>query len=545
MESEQISALPKDYQTEVDLNTVNEQIKLLSKIKGMNLKVDNVGEKAVNSLDNRDNNSDSNSSREQNQKITNHNATNKSEDKNFYSTEDVRINSMSNSKVALAYFEKVKSKSKGKIVDKLKAAAPYNFFLTSIAASKPTHTEQLSLQLFDILDPSLGDLESSLQINFMVEYGFLMAQYHIAGQREKPMTVFYGECDNNKWHPHITAVKIKPPSPFGSHHTKMSIMSYTDGSVRIAVTTANLVEEDWENRTQGVWLSPICPVLPLEHDTMAGDSPTGFKKDLVQYLSAYQKPELTNWIHKVKKADCSSINVFFVASTPGTHKGTDYNNWGQGKLASVLRAHCTIPKDAADWSVIAQFSSIGTLGAQPSDWLCGELRTTMSNGCGTQLLNPPTMKLIYPSISNVENSHDGLLGGGCLPYSKRVDDKQPWLKNYLYQWKSEGRFRTKAVPHIKTYTRVSPENKHIAWFLLTSANLSKAAWGKRNTTGGLGILSYEAGVLFIPKFINGGYTFPVTKEVDSKDIPVFPLPYDLPLLPYSSRDKPFLIDILC
>lgn len=55
---------------------------------------------------------------------------------------------MSNSKEAQVYFEKVKSKSKGKILDKHKAAAPYYFFLTSIAASKPTHSESLSLQLF-------------------------------------------------------------------------------------------------------------------------------------------------------------------------------------------------------------------------------------------------------------------------------------------------------------------------------------------------------------------------------------------------------------
>lgn len=43
------------------------------------------------------------------------------------------------------------------------------------------------------------------------------------------------------------------------------------------------------------------------------------------------------------------------------------------------------------------------------------------------------------------------------------------------------------------------------WFVLTSANLSKAAWGAFNKGSKLDlplrIMSYEAGVLFLPKFV--------------------------------------------
>lgn len=57
------------------------------------------------------------------------------------------------------------------------------------------------------------------------------------------------------------------------------------------------------------------------------------------------------------------------------------------------------------------------------------------------------------------------------------------------------------MPHIKTYCRISPDHKHLAWFLLTSANLSKAAWGNSKTAGKNYVMSYEAGVLFLPKFL--------------------------------------------
>lgn len=70
-------------------------------------------------------------------------------------------------------------------------------------------------------------------------------------------------------------------------------------------------------------------------------------------------------------------------------------------------------------------------------------------------------------------------------------------------WKSRQRHRSKAMPHIKTYCRWSTEG--VYWFILTSANLSKAAWGAFNKASKLDqplrIMSYEAGVLFLPKFV--------------------------------------------
>lgn len=67
------------------------------------------------------------------------------------------------------------------------------------------------------------------------------------------------------------------------------------------------------------------------------------------------------------------------------------------------------------------------------------------------------------------------------------------------QWKATQTARDKAIPHIKSYTRISPDYKTIPWFVLTSANLSKAAWGIDGK--GLYIMNYEAGVVFIPHFV--------------------------------------------
>lgn len=76
-------------------------------------------------------------------------------------------------------------------------------------------------------------------------------------------------------------------------------------------------------------------------------------------------------------------------------------------------------------------------------------------------------------------------------------------QNVFSQWIASSRHRSHAMPHIKTYCRWSDRGLH--WFLLTSANLSKAAWGAFNKGTSLDvplrIMSYEVGVMFLPKFV--------------------------------------------
>lgn len=72
------------------------------------------------------------------------------------------------------------------------------------------------------------------------------------------------------------------------------------------------------------------------------------------------------------------------------------------------------------------------------------------------------------------------------------------------EWSAVHSERNRAMPHIKSYLRLSPCATKAAFFLLTSANISKSAWGTFNKGNrALRINSYEVGVLFLPKFIVG------------------------------------------
>ncbi|KAJ8290291.1 hypothetical protein GJAV_G00011010 [Gymnothorax javanicus] len=155
------------------------------------------------------------------------------------------------------------------------------------------------------------------------------------------------------------------------------------------------------------------------------------------------------------------------------------------------------------------------------------------------------MKQVYPTVDNVRTSLEGYPAGGSLPYSIQTAQRQLWLHSYFHRWSSESSGRSHAMPHIKTYMRTSPDFTELAWFLVTSANLSKAAWGalEKNSTQFM-VRSYELGVLFLPSAFN------MTKfDIQKKPFPAtgssnaFHVPIDLPPQHYSSKDQPWIWNI--
>lgn len=95
------------------------------------------------------------------------------------------------------------------------------------------------------------------------------------------------------------------------------------------------------------------------------------------------------------------------------------------------------------------------------------------------------------------------------------------------------------MPHIKSYCRVSPCCTKLAYFLLTSANISKSAWGQKlSKKGSSYVRSYEVGVLFLPKFFEESY-FQIQHAEGKGESNLFPLIYDLPLISYGDNDEPW------
>lgn len=207
------------------------------------------------------------------------------------------------------------------------------------------------------------------------------------------------------------------------------------------------------------------------------------------------------------------------------------------KVRKAIKQHATAWKSSVP--AIVQCSSIGSLGKDNKTWFSSEFGVSLTGNINPTAA-PPPMQVIYPSEDDIRNSSQGYCGGSCLPYNSETHAKQTWFRDHLHCWRSNARKRTGAMPHIKTYTRISKDNTQAQYFMLTSANLSKAAWGTLQKQGSqLFIRSYEAGVLLLPKFVTSSSEFNLSSADPSN---VLHLPYDVPLTPYPKNAKPWFMN---
>ncbi|KAJ6397056.1 hypothetical protein OIU77_021987 [Salix suchowensis] len=365
--------------------------------------------------------------------------------------------------------------------------------------------------------------------------------------------------------------KPRLPISFGTHHSKAMFLVYPRG-VRVIVHTANLIFVDWNNKSQGLWMQDF----PWKEEEPGKGC--GFENDLVDYLSMLKWPEFIVKLPNLgsisinasffKKFDYSNAVVRLIASVPGYHTGANLRKWGHMKLRSVLQ-ECTFDNEFKRSPLVYQFSSLGSLDEK---WMT-ELASSMSSGYAEDKtpLGLGEPQIIWPTVEDVRCSLEGYAAGNAIP-SPLKNVEKGFLKKYWAKWKASHTGRCRAMPHIKTFTRYNGQK--LAWFLLTSSNLSKAAWGAlQKNNSQLMIRSYELGVLFLPSSIkrygsgfsctsNGGPSmdncgsladseelgtklatlkWQGTSNLASKVI-LLPVPYELPPEPYSSEDVPWSWD---
>ncbi|KAG0545190.1 hypothetical protein BDA96_02G340400 [Sorghum bicolor] len=450
----------------------------------------------------------------------------------------------------------------------LKDMLPLTFRLMRVQGL-PSWTNTSSVSIQDVIQ---GEVLLAVLSNYMVDIDWLLTA--CPSLKKVPhVLVLHGQDGASlelmkKLKP-ANWILHKPPLPisFGTHHSKAMLLVYPQG-IRIVVHTANLIHVDWNYKSQGLWMQDF----PWK-DTNDMNNKVPFENDLVDYLSALKWPEFSVNLPEVgdvninaaffRKFDYRNSMVRLIGSVPGYHVGPNIRKWGHMKLRNVLD-EITFNKQFCKSPLIYQFSSLGSLDEK---WM-SEFACSLSAGKsddGSQLgIGKPL--IVWPTVEDVRCSIEGYAAGSCIPSPQKNVEKD-FLKKYWSRWKADHVGRCRAMPHIKTFTRYSGQN--IAWFLLTSSNLSKAAWGalqKNNTQ--LMIRSYELGVLFLPQTLQSIPQFSCTeKSRSSRDgvaigrtiktklvtlcwkgdeedpsIVKLPVPYQLPPQPYGTQDVPWSWD---
>jgi tyrosyl-DNA phosphodiesterase-1 len=373
--------------------------------------------------------------------------------------------------------------------------------------------------------------------------------------------------------------------------------------------------------TQAVWRSPLLPLSPPEATSEPSSTPETvtyqigsgerFKIDLLRYFKAYGN-RLANMTKQLKDYDFSSVRAAFIGSAPSRQKPaaakpSEQTSFGWLGLQEVLSTVPIVTKSEATTSpphIVMQVSSIATLGAAPT-WLsqfqsalaCSTSvqsaasnffsKNNVSNSRGEKALRPK-FNIIFPTPDEIRTSLDGYESGASI-HTKLQSQQQQKQLEYLHpifcHWKGlpaasqsssqaqqqRQAMRGPAAPHIKTYIRFSDQkHKTIDWAMVTSANLSKQAWGDVvNKKDEIWIQSWEAGVVVWPTLFSepdskkeavlvpvfgrdmpGPEDIPGTEQTSDemeegdtattdKIVVGLRMPYDLPLHPYAASEKPW------
>lgn len=390
-----------------------------------------------------------------------------------------------------------------------------------------------------------GDIEECTIFTFILSLEFLVKACPIL--KSVPTRIVHGMKDSRGLMlqrqlsmlglSNVVLHEAELPFEYGTHHTKMMLLKYSKG-IRICITTANLIPEDFLFKTQGFWVRDF----PSKNSSSPS---TDFERDLKEYLDAYRfLPSF--W---VSKYDWSTAGCHLVTSVPGYHRGNAIHRFGHMRMRSLLNNN----SKSSTRSLICQFTSIGVLSLS---FLQKELFQSFGwNASG---------KLIWPTLEEVQNSVIGYASGGTIAGSRK--NMKPFLRPFMCKWDAQrcsgrGRF----MPHMKSYIEIDKTSNKVNWFTLTSSNLSRAAWGSlQKNDSQLMIRNYEIGVLFKAEDVAEIRPFSCTPQIDlpwtkgSRGGPLkvrypvdnpsdekcreIPLPYSTSPSPYEKDDRPWTWD---
>lgn len=480
--------------------------------------------------------------------------------------------------------------------------------------------------------PFYGEnIEHICLMNYMFELNWLFDEcFEIL--TTVPVLLFHGQRGiHNISLPNVSMCQIDLGKEiYGTHHSKIILIFYKNG-IRIVISTANMIKCDYNFKDQGIFIQDF----PLK-DANTCLEETDFEIDLINYMKEirlYSNKIQTVFdekiIRNISKYDFTSAEVILICSVPGRHLTKHETKWGHLKLKRILienNVYETLEDN--NTAISMQCSSLGSM--KKNENYINEVARSMHK-------TSDSIAIIWPTVEFVRCSLEGYDSGRSLPCGEKTIftssnsiNMKEGFRRHLHKYQSthnsissndivsgnidpsskqpsECRSDVGSVtavdhppsPHIKSYctyqleridntdhtaSTYSPRIPSLNWFLLTSSNLSQAAWGVLEKSGTiLYIKSYEIGVLFLPNKVKTTRrvfsctpAHPLlgldTHSLSQHDPPCkasrkpskflisstecsyqdheleqavvhFPLPYLLPSVPYSASDTPWTWDI--
>ncbi|KAI0049016.1 phospholipase D/nuclease [Auriscalpium vulgare] len=364
----------------------------------------------------------------------------------------------------------------------------------------------------------------------------------------------------------------------GVVHMKFFLIFYKSGRLRIVISTANLIEYDWRDIENSVWVQDVSRrATPIAHDPKANDFPAAFER-VLHALNV--DPALTSFVHNDHPNiplsnlrpgalstvyDFSRVRVYLIPSIAGKHEG-----WPK-----VLKVgHTALMKAVGDMldgakkgklTIECQGSSIGTYSTQ---WL-NEFYTSASGTSPEKMLDEPktrraklpvpqSIKILFPTHAWVQASELGEAGGGTMFCRRSQWEGVKFPRELFAQSKSK---RGRVLMHSKMIIAIvgahqssrkddsetedsdddivvlddkgkgrsqGQQQDVVGWAYVGSHNFTPSAWGTLSGSGFspvMNITNYELGI-----------AFPLHNEKDVDAVAC----YQRPPRKYGSDDIPWM-----
>ena len=371
---------------------------------------------------------------------------------------------------------------------------------------------------------------------------------------------------------------------FGCQHTKMTLVGYSSGRLRVQIHTSNLRRGDVHDKCQGAFLQDFSPKTEAQ---LGNFETSGFEESLATYLESYAfvkplcwKDEKETLVSHLQTYDFSRAVGILVPSVPGHHKTIRLQNrdqedklYGYLKVQQAIRDHCCGNK-SSNSSIVCQFSSMGSLSKTylnkiADAWNAEKPGVAAVPKKKARLVDQQSLsmlRIVWPTIDEILTSVEGRQGGDSVP-GRTQNLHRDFLRPLLHKWGSESQINNgddgvheddlyldkgRHVPHIKSYYQMcnDEDRENMQWFVLTSHNFSKAAWGEiqnrqEHSSEVLVIRHWELGVFVSPSTLGvdamGPQEAHSRPNCDQSSRTVIPLPYKFKPNKYKDNDRPWVV----
>jgi tyrosyl-DNA phosphodiesterase 1 len=235
---------------------------------------------------------------------------------------------------------------------------------------------------------------------------------------------------------------------------------------------------------------------------------------------------LRDWVSVIAAHNFDAVQAHLVCSVPGVFTGADMARYGHLRMRTLLSRLQPMPASFARPSLMAQFSS---LGRTSDNWLYDQWMSSMmppTSGASQPLPRQSKANqakqaratlaerlfLVWPTVAFVRRSFHGYRIGLSL-CGQRASFDLECVRHRLFKFEPQNESRRDITPHMKSYALFDGGGQGVqmplAYYLMTSANLSKQAWGELQKEESQFVLkNFELGVLFLQSEVDALSTAP-------------------------------------